>query len=165
MERGSCDPLVAGAPAGIAVRTPKQLAILPLLVSLIGAACGEVTNLAISAGAPVAGAVKGFITICTQPVFMPELRLRVQQDSPDQARPVDARIGPFTGNRDGSYLVEVEPAFAVPGPANVQLLTTSPTGLDTVAQGTLRFALGTPARDTLRLDADLGIQHGSCRLG
>jgi hypothetical protein len=143
----------------------ERRTILPLFVFLMVSACGEVGNLAVSAGAPVAAAVRGVITICTQPVFMPELRLRVEQDRPEQAQPVDARIGPFTGNRDGSYLVEVGPAFAVPGPASVQLEMTSATGLDTIAQGTLSFTLGTPARDTLRLDADLGIQHGSCRVG
>jgi hypothetical protein len=132
---------------------------VPLL--LVTSACGEVTFLAVSAGAPVAGAVRGVITFCGKPVRSPELRLRVQQDRPEQAHPVDAHIGPFTGNRDGSYLVEVGPSFAVPGPATVQLEVAS-AGMDSVAQGTLQFTLGTPAHDTLRLDADLGIQSMSC---
>ena len=138
---------------------------IPLICLAAALACGEFGNLAVSAGAPVAAAVRGFITICGRPVPSPELELRVQQDRPEQARPVDTRIGPFTGNRDGSYAVEVGPEFAVPGAATVALLMTSPTGLDTVAQGTLEFTLGTPARDTLRLDADLGVQSGSCRAG
>jgi hypothetical protein len=94
-------------------------------------------------------------------VASPELRLRVQQDRPEQARPVDSRIGPFTGNRDGSYLVEIGPSFAVPGPATVQLDVAS-AGMNGVAQGTLHFTLGTPAKDTLRLDADIGIHQRSC---
>jgi hypothetical protein len=139
----------------------RVLAPLSLLTSLSGSACVEGGNLAVSAGAPVAGAVRGFITLCGNPVASPELRLRVRQDRPEQARPVDARIGPFAGNRDGSYLIEVGPSFAVPGPASVQLEVAS-AGMDSVAQGTLQFALGTPARDTLRLDADLGLQRGAC---
>ncbi len=131
----------------------------PLLLAT--SACGEVSFLAISAGAPVTGAVRGVITFCGKPVPFPELRLRVQQDRPEQARPVDAHIGPFTGNRDGSYLVEFDPGFAVPGPATVQLEVAS-AGRDSVAQGTLQFTLGTPAHDTLRLDADLGMQSMSC---
>jgi hypothetical protein len=131
-----------------------------MLAALAG--CGEVGLLAISVGSPVEGVVRGVITICARAVPSPELQLRVHQDRPEQARPVDARIGPFTGERDGSYLVEVGPAFAVPGAASVALLMTSPAGLDTIAQGSLEFALGTPARDTLRLDADLGLHSGSC---
>ncbi len=110
----------------------------------------------------MAAAVGGVITICGRPVSSPELQLGVEQNHAEQARPVAVRIGPFTGNRNGSYLLEVGPAFAVPGPAHVALLMTSPAGPDTVAQGTLEFAMGTPARDTLRLDADLGLQRGSC---
>jgi hypothetical protein len=130
-----------------------------LLLAISG--CVEGGNLAVSAGAPVAGAVRGFITLCGHPVASPELQLRVQQHRPEQARPVDSRIGPITGNRDGSYLVEITPSFAVPGPATVQLDVAS-AGIDRVAQGTLLFTLGTPAKDTLRLDGDIGIQHGSC---
>jgi hypothetical protein len=137
----------------------KSLAPVPLLLGIC--ACGEVTFLAVSAGAPVAGVVHGVITFCGSAVKSPELQLRVQQNRPEQAHPVDARIGPFTGNRDGSYLVEVGPSFAVPGPATVQLEVTS-ARMDSVAMGTLQFTLGTPAHDSLRLDADLGLQHGSC---
>ena len=151
--------MVAGTSAGIEMTLFKSLVPVPLLLSL--SACGEVTFLAISAGAPVAGVVHGVITFCGKPVKSPELHLRVQQNRPEQAHPVDARIGPFTGNRDGSYLVEVGPSFAVPGPATVQLEVTS-ARMDSVALGTLQFTLGTPAHDTLRLDADLGRLHGTC---
>jgi hypothetical protein len=152
--------VVAVTSAGVDPMTLlKSLVSVPLLVTI--SACGEVTFLAISVGAPVAGVVRGVITFCGKAVASPELHLRVQQDRPEQAHPVDARIGPFTGNRDGSYLVEVGPSFAVPGPATVQLEVTS-ARMDSVALGTLQFTLGTPAHDTLRLDADLGIHHGSC---
>ena len=152
--------MVASTSAGISpMNLFKSLISAPLLLSI--AACGEVTFLAISAGAPVAGVVHGIITFCGNAVASPELRLRVQQDRPEQAHPVDARLGPFTGNPDGSYRVEVGPSFAVPGPATVQLEVTS-ARMDSVAQGTLNFTLGTPAHDSLRLDADLGIQDGSC---
>ena len=152
--------MVAGTSAGIDPMTFfKSLVPVPLLLSL--SACGEVTFLAISAGAPVAGVVHGVITFCGKAVESPELHLRVQQNRPEQAHPVDARIGPFTGNRDGTYLAEVGPSFAVPGPATVQLEVTS-ARMDSVALGTLQFTLGTSAHDTLRLDADLGLQHGSC---
>jgi hypothetical protein len=143
----------------------KPMSLFKSLVSaqllLTSFACGEVTFLAISAGSPVAGVVHGVITFCGNAVASPELRLRVQQDRPEQAHPVDARIGPFTGNPDGSYLIEVGPSFAVPGPATVQLEVTS-ARMDSVALGTLNFTLGTPAHDSLRLDADLGAVLESC---
>ncbi len=152
--------MVASTSAGVSPMTLfRSIVSSPLI--LIICACGEVTFLAVSAGAPVAGVVHGVITFCGNAVASPELRLRVQQDQPQQAHPVDARIGPFTGNRDGSYLVEVGPSFAVPGPATIQLEVTS-ARMDSVAQGTLNFTLGTPAHDSLRLDADLGTQPGSC---
>ena len=152
--------MVASTPAGVDPMTLfKSFVSAPLLLAI--SACGEVTFLAISAGAPVAGVVLGVITFCGNAVASPELRLRVQQDRPEQAYPVDSRIGPFTGNPDGSYRVELGPSFAVPGPATVQLEVTS-ARMDSVAQGTLNFTLGTPAHDSLRLDADLGVQHGSC---
>ena len=151
--------MVAGLSAGVDPMTLfKSLVSVPLFLTI--SAC-EVTFLAISAGAPVAGVVHGVITFCGKAVASPELQLRVRQDRPEQAHPVDTRIGPFTGNRDGSYLVEVGPSFAVPGPATIQLEVTS-ARMDSVALGTLQFTLGTPAHDTLRLDADLGIHHGSC---
>jgi hypothetical protein len=152
--------VVASTSAGVdPMNLFKSLASAPLLLTIC--ACGEVTFLAISAGAPVSGVVHGIITFCSKPVPSPELQLRVQQNRPEQARPVDARIGPFTGNPDGSYMVEVGPSFAVPGPATVQLEVTS-ARMDSVALGTLNFTLGTPAHDSLRLDADLGVQQGSC---
>jgi hypothetical protein len=73
---------------------------------------------------------------------------------------VDARIGPVTTARDGSYVVEVGPAFAVPGQASVELTVSGLT--DPITGGTLRFTLGVPPHDTLRLDADVGAERGSC---
>jgi hypothetical protein len=87
--------------------------------------------------------------------------LRVQQNEPGQARPVDAEIGPVTTGRDGSYVVEVGPSFAVPGPARVQLRAVNGITLDLVGPN-LNFSLGFPPRDTVRFDADLGAQRGTC---
>jgi hypothetical protein len=131
-----------------------------LCLGLLG--CVEGGNLAISAGAPVTAVVRGTITDCGTPVAAAEVVLRVQQDEPEQARPVDSRTGPVTTNRQGKYLVEVGPAFAVPGPANVQLRVTAGGVTQEIPGGTLEFRLGLPARDTLRLDADLGQERGVC---
>jgi hypothetical protein len=89
--------------------------------------------------------------------------LRIQQDEPEQARAVDARVGPVLTSSQGKYLIEVGPAFAVPGPAGVQLLVT-PEGSPTqeIAVGTLELRLGLPARDTARINVDLGKELGAC---
>jgi hypothetical protein len=132
------------------------------LVILGAVGCVEVESLVISAGAPVTGAVRGRITDCGIPTVGIRLVFRVQQDGPEQTRPVDTRIGPITTGQDGSYIVEIGPAFAVPGPAAVQLsLAGAETG-SALAGGTLRFTLGLPARDTLQLDADLGAANQRC---
>jgi hypothetical protein len=89
--------------------------------------------------------------------------LRVQQDQPGQARPVDARIGPVTTSGEGRYLIEVAPAFAVPGPAGVQLRVTPEGGAtQQVAVGALELRIGRPARDTTRINVDLGEERGAC---
>lgn len=131
-----------------------------LCLGLLG--CVEGGNLAISAGAPVSAAVRGIITDCGIPLAGAEVVLRVQQDEPDQARAVDARIGPVTTSSQGRYLIEVGPAFAVPGPANVQLRVTAGGVTQEILGGTLELRLGVPPRDTLRLDADLGQERGVC---
>ena len=130
----------------------------------IGAlACGEGGYLAISAGAPVTAVVQGAITECGTPVSEAEVVLLVQQAEPHQVRPVDAQIGPVATDRQGEYLVEVGPAFAVPGPASVRLRVTPPRGLTLeLPGGVLELRLGSPARDTVRLDADLGRAAGVC---
>lgn len=107
-------------------------------------------------------AVRGTITDCGTPIAAAEVVLRVQQDEPEQTRPVDARIGPVTTSREGRYLIEVGPAFAVPGPANVELRVTAGGVTQEISGGTLEFRLGLPARDTLRWDADLGQERGVC---
>jgi hypothetical protein len=131
------------------------------LIALGVLACVEGGSLAISAGAPVTAAVGGKITICGEPVSGAQVTLGVQQDHPEQARPVNALLGPVTTNRDGSYFVEVAPPFAVPGAATVELRVSS-TGNSVVTAGTLNFTLGISPHDTLRLDADLGLLRGSC---
>jgi hypothetical protein len=134
---------------------------LSLLIVLGGIACGEGGNLAISAGAPVSGLVIGRITRCGDPVAGAEVLLLVQQDRPEQARPVDARIGPVNTSSEGRYQVEVSPAFAVPGEASMQLRVTE-NGLTQEIGGTLALNLGVPPRDTTRFDADLGAERGQC---
>ena len=124
--------------------------------------CVEVESLVISAGAPVTGAVRGQITDCGTGVVGITLVFKVSQHRPDQAHPVVVQIGPVTTGRDGSYLVEIGPAFAVPGPATVQLGVSGTGSGSDIAGGTLQFALGQPARDTLRLDADLGARNNRC---
>jgi hypothetical protein len=131
------------------------------LVSLTVVLGCEVSNLAISAGAPVSAAVQGVITDCGRAVAGGEVVLRVQQDEPYQTRPVDAHVGPVTTSRDGRYVVEVGPSFAVPGRALVQLVSVNGTIIDLVGPD-LHFAMGVPPKDTLRLDADVGAHRGSC---
>ena len=122
---------------------------------LLGSGGGcEVTYLAISAGAPVTIAVRGVITDCGRPLVGAQVVLRVQQDQQGQSRPVDARIGPLTTDREGRYLTEVSPAFAVPGQASVEL--EAATSGELLNGGTLVFSMGVPPRDTVRLDADVG---------
>jgi len=119
-------------------------------------ACGEVEFLAISAGAPVTAAARGVITECGRPVAEAEVVLLVQQASPGQANPIKARGGPVATDRQGEYVVEVGPSFAAPGPASVGLRVTPPGGpTQELPGGVLHFRMGSPARDTTRLDADL----------
>jgi hypothetical protein len=139
----------------------KLAAVAGLSLGWLG--CGESGDLAISAGAPVSGVVGGRITECGTPVFGAEVVLAVHQAEAGQVRPVDAEFGPAMTDRKGEYLLEVTPAFAVPGRVVVHLSVTSASGdLQEVASGTLHLGLGRPARDTLRLDADRGIAAGVC---
>jgi hypothetical protein len=132
---------------------------LPIIAAL---GCVEGGNLAISAGAPVTGALAGSITRCGDPVAGAQIVVLIQQDEPEQARPVDARIGPVTTSRAGQYLVEVAPAFAVPGPANIQLSVTADGISQDIPERPLELRLGSPARDTTRVDADIGMELGQC---
>jgi hypothetical protein len=126
-------------------------------------ACGEGGDLAISAGSPVTAVVRGTITECGTPVPGAAVVLVVQQAESGQARPVDTQIGPASTDGGGEYLIEVAPAFAVPGAAIVRLQVTPPHGsLQEFPADTLELGLGQPARDTLRLDADLGRAAGHC---
>lgn len=144
--------------------TATRNVLLVTLSSLGLLGCGGGGNLAISAGAPVTAVIRGIIMECGIPVAGAEVVLRVQQDEPDQVRPVDARIGPVTTSSQGSYLLEVGPAFAVPGPASVRLRVTPVIGAtQEISGGTLNLRLGRPARDTTRLDIDLGQERGVCR--
>jgi hypothetical protein len=68
--------------------------------------------------------------------------LDIQQDLDQQARPVDIRIGPHTTSRDGRFLFEVSPSFAVPGPASMQLQVTANGVTETVSGG---ISAGHPA--------------------
>jgi hypothetical protein len=129
---------------------------------LTGLGCVEGGALAISAGAPVMAAVRGQVTDCGRPVAGAEVVLRVRQDLAEQARPVDASIGPLTTGRNGSYFAEVGPPFAVPGRAGVRLTVTAAGATVQLEEASLRFTLGTPARDTLRIDTDVGIHRGFC---
>jgi hypothetical protein len=131
------------------------------LVSLAGALGCEGGFLAISAGAPVSGVIFGIITDCGSVVVGGVVVLRVQQNEPYQTRPVDVEVGPVTTDRDGRYVVEVGPSFAVPGRAQVQLVSVNGTIMDLVGPD-LHFAMGVPPKDTLRLDADVGAHRGSC---
>jgi hypothetical protein len=149
----------------VVASTSAGLSTAWLLAGLVGIAtlaCVEGGNLAISAGAPVTSALQGRITRCGDPVTRAQILVLVQQDQPEQARPVDALIGPVTTSRDGEYLVEVAPAFAVPGPATVQLRVTADGITQDIPGRTLELRLGLPARDTIRFDADLGIELRQC---
>jgi hypothetical protein len=119
-------------------------------------------GLAVSGGAPVTAAVRGQISDCGRPVADADVVVLVQQNTPEQARPVDAEIGPVSTDREGRYLVEVGPSFAVPGQADVQLRVTAAGISVEFAGASLEFSLGEPPRDTVRLDADLGLHRGSC---
>jgi hypothetical protein len=142
----------------LAYRTCNSLAAGLLLLN--GLSCvADGSNLAVSGGAPVMAAVAGRVSDCGRPVEGAQVLLKVQQNSPEQARPVDAQIGPVTTDHDGQYLIEVSPAFAVPGRAEVQLQVNS---LE-VREASLEFRLGLPPRDTLVLNTDLGVHRGTCR--
>jgi hypothetical protein len=130
------------------------------LLSLGALACVEGGNLAISAGAPVMTAVQGTISHCGKPVSGARATLLIQQDRPEQARPVNLEVE-ITTNRQGRYLVELGPPFAVPGPADIRLRVSGP-GISLEVMGALDFSLGHPPRDTARLDADLGRHSRSC---
>jgi hypothetical protein len=133
-----------------------------LCIGAIG--CGEGGFLAISAGAPATAVVRGTITDCGIPLPGADVVLQVQQDQPGQARPVDARIGPVTTSGEGRYLIEVAPAFAVPGRASVELRVTPEAGAtQQLAVGTLELRIGRPAQDTTRINVDLGEERGACR--
>ena len=119
-------------------------------------------NLAISAGAPATAALEGRITRCAEPVTGAEVLVLLQQDQPGQARPVDTRIGPATTTRDGRYLIEISPAFAVPGAASVQLRITADGVTEEIPGRTLELRLGLPPRDTIRFDADVGVEREAC---
>lgn len=137
--------------------------LLIVILSIGACGCEEGGSLAVSAGAPVTAVVQGTIRDCGQPVAGAQVELQVQQDEPEQARPVDARIGPVTTSREGGYVVEVGPAFAIPGEASVLLRVTPSRGVtQEIPGGTLELRLGQPARDTTRLDADLGLERGVC---
>jgi hypothetical protein len=58
--------------------------------------------------------------------------------------------------------VEVGPAFAVPGPASVQVQVTAAGATREIPGGTLELRLGQPARDTTRIDVDVGLERGAC---
>src|SRR5215208_3598477 len=141
----------------VATKPPPRL--WPVLTLICALACVEGESLAISAGAPATAAVRGIITDCGSPVSGAAVFLRVQQNEPQQARPVDVELGPFSTQRDGSYLVELSPSFAVPGPAQLELRVTGAGVNLQLMASTLEFALGTPPRDTARIDADLGTRR------
>ena len=133
-----------------------------LLAVLAG--CIEGGDLAVSAGAPVSGAVRGTVLECGAPLPNVGVAIHVQQSDPGQARPVDQRIGPVVTDAHGGYVIEVAPAFAIPGPATVALELTLPGGAPREFSGaTLDLQLGTPPRDTLRLDVDVGLAVNGCR--
>jgi hypothetical protein len=133
-------------------------------LSLAWFGCGEGGDLALSAGAPATAAVAGTITVCGAPLAGASVALRVAQDESGQARPVDARTPAVLTDRAGAYLVEIAPAFAIPGAAAVRLLVTPPGGASQdIAGGTVEFGLLEPPLDTLRLDADLGVAARACR--
>jgi hypothetical protein len=91
-----------------------------------------------------------------------DVLLLVQQDRPEQSRPVDARFGPVVTSREGKYVVEISPASAVPGAATFQLRVNGDGRTQDIPGGTLDLQLGVPARDTTRFDVDLGVELGQC---
>jgi hypothetical protein len=130
---------------------------------IAGLACGETTGLAVSAGGPVSGVVRGTITDCGAPAAGVEVVVQVQQAAVGQVRPVDTEIGPDTTDARGGYLLEVSPGFGVPGAAEVRLRKASGgTDPNDLASGVLELSLGQMARDTLQLDADLAKAPRSC---
>src|SRR6476620_162375 len=88
-------------------------------VSLTGLGCGEAGDLALSAGAPATAAAVGRITDCGTPVAGAAVMLLVQQDESGQSRSVYTRTRAVVTDRAGGYLVDIAPAFAIPGPAAV----------------------------------------------
>jgi hypothetical protein len=128
-----------------------------------GCIAGEATDLAISAGAPVTAAVDGTITRCGVPISDAAVVLRVRQDDMGQARPVDTQVGPVSTDGGGRYLATISPAFAIPGPATVELQVTPQGGEPQALTGaTVEMALGEPPRDTLHLSADVGLATRAC---
>src|SRR3954467_2861074 len=97
----------------------------PILTLGLLACVAEGGSLAISAGAPVTAAVRGHITDCGQAVSNASVLLRVQQDLPEQARPVDTQVGPVTTAIGGAYAFHISPSFAIPGPASMELEVTA----------------------------------------
>jgi hypothetical protein len=143
------------------MKSPKRWAVWALILGWLG--CGEGGDLALSAGAPATAVVRGTIVQCGIPVAAATVVLRVQQPDLGQARPVDTEVGPVTTDSRGQYLIEAAPPFAVPGPALVRLRVTPPGGSpQEFSADTVEFGLSQPARDTLRLDADLGAAAGAC---
>lgn len=140
----------------------RQVGLAALLTMATG--CIEGGDLAVSAGAPVSGAVRGTVLDCGRPVPNVGVAVHVRQSESGQARPVDQQIGPVVTDAGGGYLIEVEPPFAIPGTATVALVVTLPDGAPHELSGaTIELDLGTPPRDTLRLDADVGLAAGGCR--
>ncbi|HYF40071.1 MAG TPA: hypothetical protein VD930_10300 [Gemmatimonadales bacterium] len=163
MERRGGHPVVADASTRVArrrVRVTAHLLLAGPAISGLGCVVEE-GSLAVSAGAPAAAAVAGTITDCGYPVPGAALVFRVQQNRPEQARPVDARIGPILTTRDGRYALEIVPGFAIPGQAHLQLQSVNGVSLD-LSGPHLDFTLGTPPTDTLRFDADVGLHRGTC---
>lgn len=143
-------------------RSRRHLGLAALSAMLTG--CIEGGDLAVSAGAPVSGAVRGTVLECGRPLPSVGVAVHLQQSQSGQARPVDQQIGPVVTDAGGGYLIEVEPPFAIPGAATVALVVTLPDGAPHELSGaTLDLELGTPPRDTLRLDADVGLESGACQ--
>ncbi|HET7471147.1 MAG TPA: hypothetical protein VFJ81_15805 [Gemmatimonadales bacterium] len=143
-------------------RARRRVGLAALVATLAGCVAGG--DLAVSAGAPVSGAVQGTVLECGRPVADVGVTVHLRQDQSGQARPVDQRVGPVVTDAHGRYAVELEPAFAVPGPATVALEVTLASGAPRELSGaTIELRLGTPPPDTLRLDADVGLAAGGCR--
>jgi hypothetical protein len=140
---------------------PGRIAVVAAM-GLAGVACGETTGLAVSAGGPVSGVVRGTITDCGTPAAGVVVIVHVQQAAVGQVRPVDTEIGPDTTDDRGEYLLDVAPGFGVPGAAEVHLRESEDAASSDLASGVLELSLGQPARDTLRLDADLATAPRAC---